>query len=90
MGWSQLIPTDRPGLAVAKWQTESGSDELRLKIFQVALVEPGLLEAIVLSIVLLQSGNSFGDGLESTISSSGPKYFTVHGGPVPNTIGTFN
>ena len=76
MGSSQLIPTDRPGLAVARWKTESGSDELRLKIFQEALVEPGLLEAIVLSIVLLQSGNSFGDGLQP-VFSQGPKYFAA-------------
>ena len=75
MGSSQLIPANRLGLAVAKWRTKSGSDELRLKIFQEALVEPGLLEAIVLSIVLLQSGNSFGDGVESIISM-GPKYFS--------------
>ena len=76
MGWSQLIPTNRPGLAVAKWQTESGSDELHLKIFQVALVEPGLLEAIVLSIVLLQSGNSFGD---RPLSVGGSNYYTPLG-----------
>jgi hypothetical protein len=58
---SQLIPANRPGLAVAKWRTKSRSDELRLQIFQETLVEPGLLEAIVLSIILLQSGHSFGD-----------------------------
>ena len=39
----------------------SRSDGLRLQIFQEALVEPGLLEAIVLSIILLQSGHPFGD-----------------------------
>ena len=78
MGWSQLIPANRPGLAVAKWRTKSGSDELRLKIFQEALAEPGLIEAIVLSIVLLQSGNSFGDCLESMISLA-PKYYPASG-----------
>ncbi|KAI9437955.1 hypothetical protein H4582DRAFT_1951647 [Lactarius indigo] len=68
-----LIPANRPGLAVAKWRTKSRTDELLVKIFQEALVEPGLLEAIVLSIVLLQSGHSFGDKLEMT--SMGPKYY---------------
>ena len=69
---SQLIPADRPGLALAKWHTKSRTDELRLQIFQEVLVEPGLLEAIVLSIILLQSGHSFGD---TTPSITGPKYF---------------
>jgi hypothetical protein len=74
-----LIPANRPGLAVAKWRTKSRTDELRLKIFQEALVEPGLLEAIVLSTVLLQSGHSFGDRLEPLLTSTGPKYYTVPG-----------
>ncbi|KAF8257317.1 hypothetical protein EI94DRAFT_1709256 [Lactarius quietus] len=69
-----LIPANRPGLAVAKWHTESRTDELHLQIFQVALVEPGLLEAIVLSIILLQSGQSFGDTILPT-ASLGPNYF---------------
>jgi len=67
-----LIPTNRPGLAVAKWRTKSRTDGLRLQIFQEALVEPGLLEAIVLSIILLQSGNSFGDTVQAI---TGPKYY---------------
>ena len=72
----QLIPANRPGLAVAKWRTKSRSDELRLQIFQEALVEPGLLEAIVLSIILLQSGHSFGDSdMLQSIPSRGPKYY---------------
>ena len=62
---SQLIPAKRPGLAVARWHIKSRTDELRLQIFQEALVEPGLLEAIILSIILLQSGHSFGDTIES-------------------------
>ena len=46
----QLIPANRPGLAVARWQIDSGTDELVLEIFQEAPVEPGLLDAIVLSV----------------------------------------
>jgi len=66
-----LIPANRPGLAVAKWRTKSRTDELRLQVFQEALTEPGLLEAIVLSIILLQSGHSFGD-TQHSITSTGP------------------
>jgi len=54
----QLIPANRPGLAVARWHVSSRSDDLDLEIFQEALVEPGLLEAIVLSLVLLRSGRT--------------------------------
>jgi hypothetical protein len=61
---------------VAKWQTKSRNDELRLQIFQEALVEPGLLEAIVLSIILLQSGQPLGDSnaLESMFSGAPVHY----------------
>jgi hypothetical protein len=71
-----LIPANRPGLAIAKWRTKSRSDGLRLRIFQEVLVEPGLLEAILLSIILLQSGHSFGDTLHP-LASRGPKYYGV-------------
>jgi len=54
----QLIPANRPGLAVARWHVSSHSDDLYMEMFQDALVEPGLLEAIVLSVVLLRSGRS--------------------------------
>jgi len=53
-----LIPANRPGLAVARWHIKSRSDELILEIFQEALIESGLLEAIILSLVLLRSGRS--------------------------------
>jgi len=51
-----LIPANRPGLAVAQWHIKSRSDELTLEVFQEALVESGLLEAIILSLMLLRSG----------------------------------
>ncbi|KAN0139113.1 hypothetical protein V8E53_003115 [Lactarius tabidus] len=67
-----LVPANRLGLAVARWRTES----------QV-LVEPGLIEAILLSIILLPSGQSFGDTLPHSMNKLGPKYygiyFTSHG-----------
>ncbi len=47
MDLSQLIPANRPGLAVAQWQIDSGTDELILEIFQVVPIESGLLDAIV-------------------------------------------
>jgi hypothetical protein len=56
-----LIPANRPGLAVARWRVKSRTDELRLEIYQEALVESGLLEAIVLSTMLIRSGRPLGD-----------------------------
>ena len=66
---------------MAKWRTESRTDGLRLQVFQEVLVEPDLLEAILLSIILLQSGKSFGDTLHS-ITELGPKYYGVGPGSV--------
>src|SRR5260221_542380 len=43
---------------VARWHVSSHSDDLDMEIFQEALVEAGLLQAIVLSVVLLRSGRS--------------------------------
>ncbi len=69
MDLSQLIPANRPGLAVAQWQIDSGTDELALEIFQEAPVEFGLLDAIVLSVVLPRSGNPFGDSSGDFLSN---------------------
>jgi hypothetical protein len=74
----QLLPTNGPGLAVARWRIKSRSDDLRVEIFQEALVEPGLLEAIVLSVVLLQSGRSFGDTPDAN-NFSNPRFFSQAG-----------
>jgi hypothetical protein len=57
----QLIPANRPGLSVARWRIRTRSDDLDLEVFQEALVESELLEAIVVSIVLLRSGRSLGN-----------------------------
>jgi len=74
-GLPQLIPANRPGLAVARWRVKSRTDEVRLEIFQEALVESGLLEAIVLSIVLIRSGRSLGDS-PGLIDLSDPRCFS--------------
>ena len=71
---TQLIPADRPGLSIARWKVNSGTDDLFLEIFQEVLVESGLLEAIVLSVVLLRSGQSLGDS-PGEISLSSSRYF---------------
>ena len=70
----QLIPANRPGLAVARWRIRSHSDDLELEIFHEALVEPGLLEAIVLSVLLLRSGRNLGDTIEA-MSFWDPNFF---------------
>jgi hypothetical protein len=74
-GPPQLIPANRPGLAVARWRVKSRTDELRMEIFQEALVESGLLEAIVLSILLIRSGRSLGDS-PGLIDLSDPRFFS--------------
>ena len=52
---------------MARWHVSSRSDDLDLEIFQEALVEPGLLEAIVLSVVLIRSGQCLGDTASMSI-----------------------
>jgi hypothetical protein len=49
------------------------TDELILEIFQETPVDSGLLEAIVLSVVLLRSGRPLGDSLED-INFSNPRF----------------
>jgi len=73
MDSSQLIPADRPGQPVARWQVNAGADELILEISQEAPIEASLLETIVLSVVLLRSGHSLGDSSRQTTLSN-PTY----------------
>jgi hypothetical protein len=72
---SQLIPADRPGLAVARWKIKPRTGGLDLEVFQEVplVVQSGLLDAIVLSVVLLRSGQSLGDS-PGEISFSNPIY----------------
>ncbi len=63
IGLSQLIPVNRRSLAVTHWQIKPRTDEFNLEIFQEVQVEPSLLGAIVISVVLLRSGHSLGDSL---------------------------
>lgn len=64
-----LEPSDRPGHHIAIWRDPTGVTEL--EVFQEALVTAGMLEACLLAVVLMQSGNSLGDG------SSGSYYPSV-------------
>lgn len=73
---SQLIPANRryrPGLEIAQWQIKAGTDELILEVFQESPVESGLLDAIVLSTVLLRSGHSLG-GSQAQLVLANPFY----------------
>lgn len=77
-GLSQLIAADRPGLTAARWKIKPRTDELNLEIFQevpLAAVS-GLLDAIVLSVVLLRSGQSLGDS-PGEISLTNPIYYNT-------------
>jgi hypothetical protein len=68
--WSQLIPAEQTWSGNSSWQINAGTDELILEIFQESAVESGLLEAIVLSVVLLRSGYSLGDAQERFVFNS--------------------
>jgi len=74
---SQLIPANRPGLEIARWQIKPGRDELILEIFQESPVESGLLDAIVLSVVLIRSGHSLGDPYWPTQSVMGYPLYSM-------------
>ena len=67
---SQLIAANQSGLPVARWQIMGHTDELILEVFQESPVDSGLLEAIVLSVVLLRSGRSLGN---SDVGISNPR-----------------
>lgn len=66
----QLIPANRPGLAVARWRVKSRTDVLHLEVYQEALVDSGLLEKIVLSVLLFRSGRAFGDLITKLLLNS--------------------
>ena len=70
----QLISANRPGLEIARWQIRSGTDELILEVFQEQPEGSGLLDSIVLSVVLLRSGYSFGTDYEDQLQDD-PFYF---------------
>jgi hypothetical protein len=74
MDSTQLIPANRPGPEIARWQIKSDTNELILEIFQDTPVESGLLDAIVLSVVLIRSGHSLGDS-QAHLVSANPLYF---------------
>ncbi|KAF8498221.1 hypothetical protein F5888DRAFT_1634132 [Russula emetica] len=74
-----LIPADRPGLTIARWQVKSGTDDLILEIFQEAPIESGIVEVIVLSVVLLRSGHSLGDSQGEITSSPTDQTHYSHG-----------
>jgi hypothetical protein len=61
MEYSQLIAANPSGLPVARWHIMRHTDELILEVFQETPVDSALLEAIVLSVVLLRSGRSLGN-----------------------------
>ncbi|KAF8498219.1 hypothetical protein F5888DRAFT_1634130 [Russula emetica] len=74
-----LIPASRPGITIARWQIKSGNDELILEISQGIPVGSGLLDSIVFSVVLLQSGHSLGDSPGEITSSQNDQIYYSHG-----------
>ncbi|KAI0042017.1 hypothetical protein FA95DRAFT_627262 [Auriscalpium vulgare] len=66
-----LEPSDRPGYSYVVWH--DSTDDVILDVYQDALVIPGLLEAAILGVVLMQSGHPIGD--VGGGKSSGTPYF---------------
>ena len=66
----QLIASNGSGLPVARWQIMGHTNELILEVFQERPVDSGLVEAIVLSAVLLRSGRPLGN---SDVDASNPR-----------------
>ncbi|KAI0065781.1 hypothetical protein BV25DRAFT_1913221 [Artomyces pyxidatus] len=65
-------PSDQPGFPYVVWHDET--DEVVIDVYQEALVIPGLLEAAIASIVIMQSGHPVGDVGGSSGGSSLPLF----------------
>lgn len=50
-----------PLLPLARWRTMSGAQSQQLEVFDEACAAPGLLDALVLALVVVQSGQPLGD-----------------------------
>lgn len=53
--------TDGSLLPLARWRTVPGAQLQQLEVFDNACTTPGLLDALVLALVVLQSGQPLGD-----------------------------
>ncbi|KAF8467537.1 hypothetical protein DFH94DRAFT_291133 [Russula ochroleuca] len=77
-----LIPANRPGLPVAQWYIDLNlrSNKVVLEIFREPPTgfESDLLDAIVLSVVLLRSGQSLGDSPEDILLSNSGSFFRTY------------
>ncbi|KAH8984231.1 hypothetical protein EDB92DRAFT_1803259 [Lactarius akahatsu] len=54
-----LEPADRAGFAILIWRDPT--DVVEIEAFQESLVIPGLLEAAIVAVVIMQSGHKLGD-----------------------------
>ncbi|KAH9162114.1 hypothetical protein EDB89DRAFT_551929 [Lactarius sanguifluus] len=54
-----LEPADRPGFTILIWRDPT--DVVEIEAFQESLVVPGLLEAAIVAVVIMQSGHKLGD-----------------------------
>ncbi|KAH9024020.1 hypothetical protein EDB83DRAFT_2679053 [Lactarius deliciosus] len=50
-----------PLLPLARWRTMSGAQSQQLEVFDEACAAPGLLDALVLALIVVQSGQPLGD-----------------------------
>jgi hypothetical protein len=54
-----LEPSDRPGFHILIWRDPT--DVVEVEAFQESLIVPGLLEAAIVAIVIMQSNHKLGD-----------------------------
>ena len=74
----QLLRVDdeatSPLLPLARWRTTQNAKSQSLEVFDDACAIPGLFDAFVLALIVLQSGQPLGDVPDGLYSCS-PKFF---------------
>jgi hypothetical protein len=73
----KLLRTDddtSPLLPLARWRTAPDAEFQYLEVFNDACTIPGLFDAFVLALVVLQSGQPLGD-VPDCLNSASPKFF---------------
>ncbi|KAI0293866.1 hypothetical protein B0F90DRAFT_1351054 [Multifurca ochricompacta] len=68
-------------LPLARWRATSSEDAIvsqqRLELFEETITTPGLFDALVLALVVLQSRQPLGDDLPDSLDLTSPKFYGV-------------
>ncbi|KAI0260067.1 hypothetical protein BC834DRAFT_567843 [Gloeopeniophorella convolvens] len=74
-GVGYLMPAQGPVLLpLARWRTTHDVRAQRVEVFEDALVVPGLLDALVLALLVLQGAQPLGDAFDC-LNSASPKFY---------------